>query len=153
MRPLRATSVTAPEKLPASMWRCTSSATCFSRAVESPTSSGFADGAPAENAVAVIVAQASSTSRFVDRFVHRMVIPPVYAESVRAADGERYFNFFECVSQFGFVQSPHLSPTNISDAFLLPLSCQSSHATATFANSPPPGWKYVAEWPALLRAP
>src|SRR5262252_5386782 len=127
MRLLRATSVTAPEKLPASMWRCTSSATCLSRAVERPTSSGFADGAPAENAVAVIVAQANSTSRFVDRFVHRMVIPPADQSSL-AADGERYFSFFECVSQFGFVHSPHLSPTNICEAFLLPLSCQSSHA-------------------------
>src|SRR6185295_14328275 len=138
MRPLRATSVTAPEKLPASTWRCTSSATCFSRAVERPTSSGFADGAPAENAVAVIVAQANSTTRFVDRFVHRMVVPPANRAGA-AAGAQRYFNFFECVSQFGFVQSPHLSPTNIADAFLSPLSCQSSHATVTFANSPPPG--------------
>ena len=44
MRPRRATSVTAPATLFASMWRWTASPMRFSRSVERPTSSGFAAG-------------------------------------------------------------------------------------------------------------
>ncbi len=40
IRPLRATSVTAPEKLLASRCRFTSASTCWRRSDESPTSSG-----------------------------------------------------------------------------------------------------------------
>ena len=42
MRPLRATSVTAPAKLFASRWRFTSALTCWSRSDDRPTSSGLA---------------------------------------------------------------------------------------------------------------
>ena len=57
------------------------------------------------------------------------------------------------VSQFGFVHSVQSAPRNIFAADSSPLSCQLSHATVTFANSPPFGWKYVAECPALSREP
>lgn len=45
-------------------------------------------------------------------------------------------SFFWSV-QSGRCRMAGLSPTNIFDASLSPLSCQSSHARATMANSPP----------------
>ena len=57
------------------------------------------------------------------------------------------------VSQFEFVQRLQSLPTNIVAAFLSPLNVHLSQFDATFAYSPPPGWKTVAVWPALCREP
>src|SRR5262249_37452171 len=53
MRPFRATSVTAPENVRASMWRCISSPIRLRRSEERPTSSGLSVGAEARTGIAV----------------------------------------------------------------------------------------------------
>ena len=70
MRPFRATSVTAPEKLPAVMWRCTSSLIRCRRSVEKPTSSGFAVG------VAAAIGHASTTAATMTRAPNLRIEPP-----------------------------------------------------------------------------
>jgi hypothetical protein len=54
----------------------------------------LADGAAAENAVAVIVAQTNNAASFAKRCDHRIAISP-YKPGARLFGATRYFSFFE----------------------------------------------------------